>query len=123
MEKLCMGWGVQGVKTLIPLGFFFPSKYGSSISAKFLIYRAHVVCFCTLVTILDRLCMSSFISLSILIIILLSLEIEISSPSLCIVFSCVILDLLMSHIPMNFHISHAFILRFIYLLPISWLGF
>jgi hypothetical protein len=34
---------------------FFSAKCGSSISAKFLIYRAHTVCFCPLVTILDRL--------------------------------------------------------------------
>jgi hypothetical protein len=33
--------------------FFFSAKYGSSISAKFLIYGAHTVCFCPLVPILD----------------------------------------------------------------------
>jgi hypothetical protein len=49
------GLEVQGVKALIPLGAFFPAKCGSSISAKFLIYRAHAVCFCILVSILDPL--------------------------------------------------------------------
>jgi hypothetical protein len=33
----------------------FSAKCGSSISAKFLTYGAHAVCFCTLVTILDPL--------------------------------------------------------------------
>jgi hypothetical protein len=32
---------------------FFPAKCGSSILARFFIYRAHTVCFCTLVSILD----------------------------------------------------------------------
>jgi hypothetical protein len=31
--------GVQGVEALIPLGVFFSAKCGSSISAKFLIYK------------------------------------------------------------------------------------
>jgi hypothetical protein len=53
MEKLCTGWGVQGVGVLILLGGFFSAKFGSSVSAKFFIYRAHAVCFCPLVTILD----------------------------------------------------------------------
>jgi hypothetical protein len=49
------GLGVQGVEVLILLGafFFFSAKCGSSVSARFLIYRAHAVCFCTLVAILD----------------------------------------------------------------------
>jgi hypothetical protein len=34
---------------------FFSAKCGSSISAKFFIYRAHAVCFCPLVVILDLL--------------------------------------------------------------------
>jgi hypothetical protein len=34
---------------------FFSAKYGSILSAKFLIYGAHAVCFCTLVAILDQL--------------------------------------------------------------------
>jgi hypothetical protein len=33
---------------------FFSVKCGSSVSARFLIYRAHTVCFCTLVAILDH---------------------------------------------------------------------
>jgi hypothetical protein len=33
--------GVQGVEVLILLGAFFSDKCGSSISARFLIYRAH----------------------------------------------------------------------------------
>jgi hypothetical protein len=33
--------------------FFFPTKCGSSISAKFLIYGAHAVCFLPVVGILD----------------------------------------------------------------------
>jgi hypothetical protein len=32
---------------------FISAKYGSSISARFLTYRAHTVCFCTLAAILD----------------------------------------------------------------------
>jgi hypothetical protein len=32
---------------------FFSAKCGSRVLAKFLIYRAHAVCFCPLVTILD----------------------------------------------------------------------
>jgi hypothetical protein len=35
--------------------WFLSAKCGSSVSAKFLIYGAHTVCFCTLVTILDPL--------------------------------------------------------------------
>jgi hypothetical protein len=34
---------------------FFSAKCGSIVSARFLIYRTHTVCFCPLVTILDRL--------------------------------------------------------------------
>jgi hypothetical protein len=45
--------GVQGVKVLILFGAFFSAECGSSISARFLIYRAHTVWFCTLVAILD----------------------------------------------------------------------
>jgi hypothetical protein len=45
--------GVQGIGVLLLLGGFFSAKCGSSISAKFLIYRAHAVSFCPLVTILD----------------------------------------------------------------------
>jgi hypothetical protein len=47
------GLGVQGVKALFPLGVVFLPSCGSSVSAKFLIYAAHAVCSCTLVTILD----------------------------------------------------------------------
>jgi hypothetical protein len=52
-EEALYGLGVQGVKVLILFGAFFSAKCGSSVSARFLIYGAHVVCFCTLVTILD----------------------------------------------------------------------
>jgi hypothetical protein len=45
--------GVQGVEVLILLGAFFLSSVAPSVSARFLIYRAHAICFCTLVTILD----------------------------------------------------------------------
>jgi hypothetical protein len=44
------GLGVWGVGVLLLLGVF-----GSSISARFLIYGAHAVCFLLLVTILDPL--------------------------------------------------------------------
>jgi hypothetical protein len=47
------GLGVQGVRILILLGGFFSAKYGSSISARFLINGVHSVCFLPLVTILD----------------------------------------------------------------------
>jgi hypothetical protein len=47
------GLGVQGVKTLIPVGAFFPANYGFSISARFSIHGAHPICFCTIVAILD----------------------------------------------------------------------
>jgi hypothetical protein len=43
------------VKVLILLVGFYSAKCGYSISAKFLIYRAHTVCFCPLVAILDPL--------------------------------------------------------------------
>jgi hypothetical protein len=52
MEKLCAGWEFR----VLMFRFFlvlFSAKCGSSISAKFLIYGAHAVCFYTLVTILD----------------------------------------------------------------------
>jgi hypothetical protein len=44
--------GVQGIKILILFGVF-SDKLDSSFSARFLIYGAHTVCFCTLVAILD----------------------------------------------------------------------
>jgi hypothetical protein len=47
------GLGVWGVGVLFLLGVFFSAKCGSSISARFLIYGARVVCFLPLVTILD----------------------------------------------------------------------
>jgi hypothetical protein len=47
--------GVQGVKVLILLDFFFSAKCASILSAKFLICGAHAVFSCTLVTILDQL--------------------------------------------------------------------
>jgi hypothetical protein len=47
------GLGVQGVEALIPLGAFFSAKCSSRVPAKFLIYGAHTVCLCILVTIMD----------------------------------------------------------------------
>jgi hypothetical protein len=47
------GLGVQGVKVLILLGAFFFAKSGSTISARFLTYGAHSVCFSTAVAIMD----------------------------------------------------------------------
>jgi hypothetical protein len=47
--------GVQVVRVLLILGVFFPSKCGSSVSARFLIYRSHATCFLPLITILDLL--------------------------------------------------------------------
>jgi hypothetical protein len=47
------GLGVQGVEVFILLGAFFSAKCGSRVLAKFLIYRAHAFCFCTLVSMLD----------------------------------------------------------------------
>jgi hypothetical protein len=44
--------GAQGVGMFLLLGVFL-AKCGSSLSARFLIYRAHAVCFCALVAILD----------------------------------------------------------------------
>jgi hypothetical protein len=49
-----MGWG-WGVRVLLLLTGFFPAKFGSSISARFLIYGVHDVCFLPLVAILDLL--------------------------------------------------------------------
>jgi hypothetical protein len=40
--------------------WFFSAKCGSSVSAKFLIYGAHAVCLCPLVTILDLLQLNLF---------------------------------------------------------------
>jgi hypothetical protein len=54
VEKLYMGWG-WGVRVLLLLTGFFPAKFGSSISARFLIYGVHDVCFLPLVAILDLL--------------------------------------------------------------------
>jgi hypothetical protein len=51
MEKLCTGWGFRVLKFLFFLMLFFSAKCGSSVSAKFLIYGVHTVCFCTLVPI------------------------------------------------------------------------
>jgi hypothetical protein len=53
VKKLCIGWGVQGIKILNLLGACFFAKCGSSVSERFLIYEALAVCFYTLVTILD----------------------------------------------------------------------
>jgi hypothetical protein len=47
------------VEALIPLGAFF-LLCGSSVSAKFLIYGAHAICFCILVAILDPLFKHTF---------------------------------------------------------------
>jgi hypothetical protein len=44
--------GIQGVRVLLLLGVF-PARCVSSISARFLIHRAHAVCFLPLVVILD----------------------------------------------------------------------
>jgi hypothetical protein len=52
MEKLCTGWRF-GVLKFDSSWCFSSVKCGSSVSEIFLIYRAHVVCFCTLITILD----------------------------------------------------------------------
>jgi hypothetical protein len=52
-REVLYGLGVQGVGVLLLLGDFFSAKCGSSVSAKFLIYGAHAVCFLPLVTILD----------------------------------------------------------------------
>jgi hypothetical protein len=47
-------WAVgSGCQSSDSSWWFFSAKCGSSISAKFLIYGAHAVCFCPLVTILD----------------------------------------------------------------------
>jgi hypothetical protein len=43
-----------GIQEFDSSWWFFPAKGGSSISAKFLIYRAHAFCFCPLDTILDQ---------------------------------------------------------------------
>jgi hypothetical protein len=45
--------GGSGCWSLDSSWFFFSAKCGSSISARFFIYRVHTVCFCTLVAILD----------------------------------------------------------------------
>jgi hypothetical protein len=45
--------GGSGCQSFDSSCWFFSSKCGSSISAKFLIYGAHTVCFCPLVTSLD----------------------------------------------------------------------
>jgi hypothetical protein len=59
--EVLYGLRVQGVRVLLLLGAFFSAKCGSSISAKFLIYAAHAVCFCILVTILDLTPTGSFL--------------------------------------------------------------
>jgi hypothetical protein len=51
VEKLCTGW-VFGVLEFCFLVFFF-CQCGSSVPARFLIYRAHTVCFLLLLAILD----------------------------------------------------------------------
>jgi hypothetical protein len=51
-EALC-SLGVWGVGVLLLLGGFFSAKCGFSISARFLIYRAHAVCFLPLVAIFN----------------------------------------------------------------------
>jgi hypothetical protein len=45
--------GGSGCQSFYYSWWFFSAKYGSTISANFLIYGAHTVCFCPLVTILD----------------------------------------------------------------------
>jgi hypothetical protein len=45
---------VQGVGVFLLLGVFFSAKSGSSISAKFLVYMAHTVCFLSLVAIFSK---------------------------------------------------------------------
>jgi hypothetical protein len=45
--------GGSGCQSFDSSWCFFSAKCGSSISAKFLIYRVHAICFCTLVAILD----------------------------------------------------------------------
>jgi hypothetical protein len=52
MEKLCAGWGF-GMSEFCFFLVVFPAKCGSSISARFLLYGAHTICFLPLVTILD----------------------------------------------------------------------
>jgi hypothetical protein len=47
------GMRVQGFGVLLLLGGFSSAKGDSSFSAKFLIFRAHTVCFFPLVAILD----------------------------------------------------------------------
>jgi hypothetical protein len=45
--------GGSGCQSFDSSWCFFSAKCGSSVSAKFLIYGAHAVCFCPLVAILD----------------------------------------------------------------------
>jgi hypothetical protein len=56
------GLAVWGVRVLLLLGvwFFFSAKCGFSVSARFLIYIAHVVCFLPLVATLDPLLYDDF---------------------------------------------------------------
>jgi hypothetical protein len=50
--KLCVGWVFLCVRVLPFLGGF-PARCVSSISARFLLYGAHTICFLLLVTILE----------------------------------------------------------------------
>jgi hypothetical protein len=52
VENLCVGWGF-GSQGCASSWWFFCAKCGSSISARFLIYGAHAICFLPLVSILD----------------------------------------------------------------------
>jgi hypothetical protein len=49
------------VGVLLLFGGFFSAKCGSSVSAKFLIYRTHAVCFLPLVAMFDPLAAALFI--------------------------------------------------------------
>jgi hypothetical protein len=52
MEKLCVGWGF-GVLDLCFFLVVFLAKIVSSISARFLLYGIHAICFLPLVAILN----------------------------------------------------------------------
>jgi hypothetical protein len=54
VEKLCTGWGA-GVSEFCLFLVFFSANCGSWFSTRFLIYRAHTVCFLPLLAILDPL--------------------------------------------------------------------
>jgi hypothetical protein len=56
--------GGSGCQSFDSFWWFFSAKCGSSVSAKFLIYGAHAVCFCPLVSILDPVSQSTFVFLN-----------------------------------------------------------